>query len=231
MISVFDVTLAHFVIVDGRALARKGTVRMGAIAAEQLSAALVSFRDVMPIQDFEADPEILISTKFSKWKVHSDLGKLILYDVQKPQNPGIVCDLETLLREVDERAAEGRRTLLKKAQLAHEPVMEQEPESPGAAEGRSKPPDKRLVLSLAVIAALMLMAVFFQARQAGTADMPATLDLVEDREEVLRLGKQVAGVYMTGNPSSQQGLVIQEDGSVKIIQFNGVAAPGYVLDV
>ncbi len=230
MISVFDVSLAHFAVVDGRALARKGVVRLGQVGVDQLRSILISFRDVMPIQDFEGEPEVLITTRLGKWKVHSDLGKLLLYDLQKPQMPGISCAVEQLISEVDERAIQERRALLQNTQHVIVPVLAEDPETPGAAKAGAKPESRRLVALLSVIACLLVALVVFQARQQPLPPPPPLREALLERDDPEQLCRQVAGVYMTGNPSLQHGIVVNGNGSLRLIQFNGLAAPLFVED-
>lgn len=233
MIHAFEVTLVHFAIEEGRAVARKGDTKQGKINTASLRELLALFQAINPVQDFEGEPQILIATRHAKWAVSSDLNRLILYDLKHVDHPGAVCDIESLLHEVDESADEARRRHLRDLGLqedsghtAHSPRGEPEPQEAEVPQSRSSPLRLALLGSSAIVACIAAIMVGSPSQQTWHSADVRLADAPEDKI----LKDWVPGVYMSGYAVGDHGLVLGEDGSVRIFELRGKEAPFYVND-
>lgn len=233
MIHTFEVTLAHFVIDEGKAVARKGGTKLGKVNTTTLRELLTQFQAINPVQDFEGEPQIVIATRHSKWAVSSDLNRLILYDLKHVDQPGSVCDIDNLLHEVDESADETRRKHLRELGLQEEstpPAHRHAPEVSTMEGLQPRSPGSRLrlgMLGLASLAACIGAVMLGKPRQESWHGADIRLaDAPEDKV----LKDWVPGVYMSGYAVGDHGLVLGEDGSVRIFELRGKEAPAYLND-
>lgn len=230
MIQSFEVALLHCILAESRILAAKGRHDCGRMDGGELLNLLRAFQDTNPIQSFEGDPEIQITTRYDRFTVRTDLRRLMLYDVRNPSAPAMVLPPEELLAEVNGSAGKARMNLLQKTDAAPAGAVSRKNATSEASTGpvqlshpaeapRSRP---WLRLALAVAVVLFCMLGVFLFRGPST---PALDSYLEADAEVASRRQDLAGVYTTGDEPGDRGLVIMSSGMIRLFQLQKDVPP------
>jgi hypothetical protein len=226
---MFRVTLRHLDRTASHAHPDHGECELGLVAPEAFTALLETFRQLDPIENNEAEPEILVEHRGARHLVRTAASRLTLHNARHLEDPALALSAAEILAELDGSASAARRaaTLAYTATLAPFPVAVEEPAYVPPPRPKEKPS-----WAIATVAAVMGLAVVFQlvsAHEAATASTqaPAWLTAADGLEAEQAT---LAGVYLTGPKPGDHGIAIDAAGALKIFQLNAAIAPSLVND-
>jgi hypothetical protein len=190
------------------------------LSTEEFSARLEAFRELDPLQNAHADPEIRVQAGSQKYVVRTGQGKLFLYNVRDHTQPAQILTTEEVLAELD-GSAQAARTAAPFPGL----FVSQFEAPPEAEEIIELPPPRRPEVLLAWVAgvlALLALATFvgLEWMKRAHALPPA---------EAAVLGESVEGVYVSGS-AAERGVVLGRDGAVRFFEARGDEPPAIAFD-
>lgn len=194
-------------------------------SVEEITALLEAFRGIDPLQNADADPEIILQHRGARYVVRTSQGRLLFSDSRDITLPTLTLSPAEILAELDGSAAAARtRSPFSMAKLP-------ESDDGSAAEitktATAFPVKRRIRLAaLSTVVALLLggiaALVFLRGAEpkSDLAPIPAT-----ERTATARL---VEGVYVTGGVAGDRGIVVGADGAIRIFELNTGSAPNFV---
>jgi len=219
----FDTTLEYFCVQDGRPVATEGPQVLGKIGEQELRALFETFRELDPTQNFQGEPSISVRYRGARFSILTSQRRLLLYDLNKRDQPALSLEPEELLAELDGSAAEARAAQLR-ATYAPFPLEEEPAYVPPPTQPRKFPG----VLSALTAAAVLCTTLLFALTDSAKAPLKAIP--LEDSAAIALKRKAVAGVYLTGQNQGDHGLVLNEDGSLKLFHIFAELPPGLIFD-
>lgn len=198
-----------------------------ACSPAELAELLKTFRELDPLQNASADPEIHVHYRRARHIVRTGQGRLMLYDSRDNTLPALVLTVEEILAEFDGSAAAARSKPPFPGALTTDTIDREVP-APLAAAAKAPAPRKRLVLlsSLSLALGAAMVALWFGF---ATPSVAAGLDTLP-AAEAASTAQSVAGVYVTGQEPGSRGIVVAADGSIRFFQLNAGTAPSFVRD-
>lgn len=199
---------------------------LGDLRHDRVQTLLERFKALDPIENVDADPEIILEHRQRRLVVRTGQGRLQLHDPRNPLEPALLLSPAEIIAELDgSAAAERSRTVSAAAEFA---------EAARVAEPLTPPPAPALNaawrLGLGATAAGLALYLAW-ALPLWTAARPATVfePLTEEQESESRR-QEISGVYMTGNRPGAHGIAVSPDGSIKIFQLNAEGVPSLIQD-
>lgn len=222
---MYNVTLVNLAADARSAAVTLVPIEKSALSLEDLRALLQNFCDLDPVQNVVADPEIRVQGRTGRYLIRTGQKKLFLYDVLNRENPAQVLTLPELMAELDGSAAAARAIPLEvPAQMPGGDTLIGTATAPAAATANWK-----LLGGMIAAAAILLSAIVYLRLPAEGAGALPPLEPIPPAElAATRLA--LAGVYMTGSQPGQHGMVIRDNGDLKIFELNAQAPPSVILD-
>lgn len=220
---MFKATLINLTPDARTAAVDLGMSKLENLTAQELAALLEAFRALDPVQNI-ADPEIRLQTVRESYFIRTERGKLFLYNARYRADPASELTVAEIIAELDGSAAAARTAVpfALSAGLgdgaAGAAVTSVTPEPP------RKPPVFRSVLALVLLGAVIYTKYLLD----WTAALPPLRRI--DSAELATLRSSLAGVYLTGSQPGQHGIVLLENGDLKLFQLNAQAAPSVLYD-
>jgi hypothetical protein len=218
----FDVTLQHFEVTDGYAVAASGSVVLGKLNSLELLQVLMIFQETNPVQSFEAEPQVLILVKGEKYFVRTDLNRLMLYNSRKLHEPALVRDAQQIIMEIDDSAAKEREALLRRlnkaggvATLSANSGIPEEQEKQGGVWKTSIPWLALVALALGGACVYYLQLELSPATQAAASCTP-----IKDGAEIIYRRDALAGLYLSGTNPGHHAIVLMSSGKIRFLQMN-----------
>jgi hypothetical protein len=187
---------------DGRtAQPELGRTPLGHLAPEALVRLLDSFRTIDPVQNHDAEPQIVIESAQGKFLIRTGRGKLFLYDARDSSVPFVELDPAGIVQELS-RARD----------LVH-----------GEPEEQPVTPRRRRFQHL-IAAAMLLGGVIlnsytvYSVFYVETVDPKPPVQLVTDARELTALKGSARGRYATGRDPGDRILEVTSDGRVRFLR-------------
>lgn len=221
---MFNVTLVNLARDARSAAAGLGATKLERIPASEFAALLESFRGLDPLQN-TADPEIRVVTSQGSFLIRTERGKLFLYDARDRTAPAHELPVSEIIAELDGTAAAARTAL----PFALYAAAEARAPGQGSASGIAASPARRPPVIRLAICLVLLMAVIALRYWPGRLAVHPPLDTVGSVEQA-GLRDSLTGVYMTGSQPGDHGIVVLDNGGLKIFQLNAQTAPSVIYD-
>lgn len=225
------VTIVRFDPDSGRAASDLPDQNAGGLAAAELVALLGRFRTLDPIENVEAEPEIVLDTGRQKFVVTTLLGRLHLIEPRKAFGTALVLSPDEVVAEIDGSAAAARnRTLADARAQNRSPAVIATSVAPPLP--TNKAPGRAMPRRIALGAAACVLATYVSISQLALRRPPPRVDFepIKDARQNAAYGRDLAGVYMTGNQPGDYGISVGEDGALKLFQLNAQATPSLLRD-
>ena len=207
-----------------RASVELGRRSLGELPPKDVLVLLERFRMLDQLQNFEADPEIILETRRRKRVVRVNVGNLCLYDPSNILASAHVLSPEEIIAELDRTAAvpvrhsaadtEDFLANLRRKRTVPRPVL---PLRPGPRAGLAA-------------AAILLAGYLAYAYLATTPAAGASFAPLAAGGEYDALQENLVGVYMTGNQPGDHGIVLDTGGALKIFELTAQGAPSLIRD-
>jgi hypothetical protein len=220
----------HVTLVNLAPDARSADVYLGAsksrtCSAAELGALLNVFRELDPLQNVEADPEIRIHHRSSRYTVRTGQGRLLFSDANDSTQPTLVLSVAEILAELDGSAAAARtRAPFSIAERPELGAAVQEVPKVAVAAASAKHRVRLVALSVATV--LLLAANVGLLWLRGSAPEPELTPL--DSVELAAAVPTFEGVYVTGSEPGARGIVVGGEGTIRIFELNAGGAPSFV---
>ncbi len=221
------ITISNLARDAGSASADLGRRSLGELSNEGTIALLEKFRALDPVENLEAEPEIVLETRLNKFVIRTIQQRLYLYNPRRIDEPALKLSAEQIVAEVDGTAAAARTRAPFPARQDSTPTGEFGDQAhllPAPA-----PPENLLESShrLALAAALVGLSgyVVYPALLPMPADPAPPFEAIHDVGQIEKLHSQVAGVYVTGNNPGDRGIALAEDGTLKLFELNADSSP------
>ncbi len=213
----FEVTLEYFMIKEGVARAAPGSTRLGQKGPLELLQILMTFQDISPIQSFVAEPVVTITVKGGgRFMVRTDLHKLILSDIRRPQEPSQILEAASILLEIEDDKKRLRQKLEKQLNQA----VSQE-QLPVPVQDARKPllPDlglSRAYPLLRLAAACLLLVASLKSLHNPADDEPET---ISESAAMAQLSRPLIGTYATGSKRDDYEIRVLSARELHFVQF------------
>ncbi|WP_414660667.1 hypothetical protein [Horticoccus sp. 23ND18S-11] len=224
-------TLVRFDPDSGRSASDLMDRNAGELTTGELVALLGKFRTIDPIENVEAEPEIVLETGRQKFVVTTLLGRLHLVEPRKAFATALVLSPEDVVAEIDGSAAAARNRTLADARARHHDfkVVGTTVAPPLSTVGK---PGRALPRRIALGAAASVLAAYVLLSQSALRRQPPRVDFepISDARQNAAYRKDLAGVYMTGSQPGDYGISVGEDGTMKLFQLNAQTTPSLMRD-
>lgn len=205
-----------------------GRSSLGELPRERVIALLDAFRSLDPVENFDAEPEIVLETRSAKFLVRMVRHRLYLYNPRRIDEPALELSAEQITAEVDGSAA-ARRTL---APFHSRIVPASAADRPAVPLPPPRPPENLLTSRqrLAFAAALVVLCgyVAYPSFLSKPPDPAAAFTPLADSERARALKEQFAGVFVTGNDPGDRGIALSADGTIRLFELNDDSEPSLV---
>jgi hypothetical protein len=226
---MFTVTVCNLSRDARTAIEGGGSVNLGTLSAEELTALLDQFIEIDALENSDHDPEIRVQSRRERFIIRTGQKKLFLQDARNLAEPAYVLTVAEILAELDGSAA-AKRTV---PPMAMAVSSEAAPEDAGTAppmEITPMPVVPARPWPLGLIGVVLALGGYVAysewSADRGSSDRAdfAPLTAAERQAE----DSSLTGVYSTGSEPGQHGIVILGDGKLKLFQVYAQAAPGVV---
>lgn len=194
-------------------------------SAEEIAELLEAFRKIDPLQNADADPEIVLQHRGARYVVRTSQGRLLFSDSRNITLPTLTLGPAEILAELDGSAAAARTR--SPFPTAMSPEIAARSAATVTKTPAALPPTRRarLVALSAVITLLLggIAALIFLRGAESQLDL-APLAAAERTATAQR----VEGVYVTGGEAGDRGIVVGADGALRIFELNAGSAPNFV---
>ena len=221
---MFNVTLVNLASDARSASADRGSSDLGTLTADELTALLENFRELDPVQNHDAEPQIAIATRREKYFVRTGQKKLFLYNARHHDEPAHTLTAAEIIAELDGTAAAARTVSTLPPDL---PPVE-ETSVPVTAIAPPDVPSLRWRLALAAIACALAGYIVYSMFGAAGGNAPSPLSPIADPAKLAADRASLVGVFLTGSEPGQHGIVVLADGTLKLFQINAQVAPSVI---
>lgn len=198
---MFSVTLVNLAADCRTAHPEFGRQALGHVEATALLQLLDALRTIDPLQNHDAEPQLIIEAPHGKFLIRTGRGRLFLYDARDSSVPFVELDPAGVVRELS-RA----RDLV-----------------PGETEP-SAPPTPRRRFHHLIAAAMLLGGValnsytVYSVFYVETVDPQPPVQLVTDARELTAMKGSARGRYATGREPGDRILDITADGRIRFLR-------------
>lgn len=201
---MFNVTVINLTTDLRTARPDLGAHCLGTFDAAQLEAALETFRAIDPVQNLDAEPQVVVESRCGKYLVRTGQGKLFLYDARDSSIPYVELEPAQMV-----------------AALARSPTASDRSADP-TTPVRTSP---HLAVGVTILAAGLLLSGYtvYSTFYVDDVNRLPPIQLVTDERELAGLRLSVVGHYVTGREPGDRGIVVTADGSV---HFTKIVAGG-----
>lgn len=221
------ITISNLARDAGTASADLGRRSLGELNNEGTIALLEKFRALDPVENLEAEPEIVLETRVNKFVIRTVQQRLYLYNPRRIDEPALKLSAEQIVAEVDGTAAAARTRAPFPAKRESSPAGEfgdqTRPLPPPAPPENLLKSNHRLALAAALVALCGYLG--YPAFLPAPADPTPPFEATHDVGQIKKLQSQVAGVYVTGNNPGDRGIALAEDGTLKLFELNADSSP------
>jgi hypothetical protein len=209
-----------------RASPELGRTTLGELQPDSVQALLERFQSIDPIENVEADPEIILEYRQRRQIVRTGQGRLQLYDPRNLLEPALQLSPAEIIAELDGSAAAARSRAVTAAAEIAEAARAEEPLIPPPVPALNPAWRLTLITTAAVLAAYLVFSL-----QPWTSGQPEThFEPIATEQEATLIREEIAGVYMTGNQPGSHGISLSPDGAMKIFQLNAEGVPSLIQD-
>jgi hypothetical protein len=221
---MFDVTLVNLASDARSASTDRGSSDLGTLTADELSALLENFRELDPVQNLEADPQIAVVTRREKHVIRTGQKKLFFYNARHLDEPAQTLTATGIIAELDGTAAVARTV----SSLPPDLPRVEETSVAVTAVAPAEVPSLRWRLALAAIACALAGYIVYSMFRVAGGIAPSPLRPIADPTELAADRASLVGVYLTGSEPGQHGIAVLADDTLKLFQINAQVAPSMI---
>lgn len=211
------VTLVNLDRTATHAATKFGRVLLPELTDADATALLHRFRQLDAIENFESDPEIILESHRTKRLIRLNDGRLCLYNPANHLEAAVVLTPEEIVRELSFTAMAARLENPGVVAAAARATYNG-PVTPRPRSRRPLHPAHRAALAAAIVTLVVNLLLHLPHAEASLLDQ---FERVPVDATVIGL----AGVYVTGNEPGDHGIVIGDDGDLKLFRLNRTGAP------
>ncbi len=201
MVPKFNLTTINLTADLRTARADLGACDFGERDDAQLFAMLEIFRQIDPVQNHAAEPQIVIEAPTGKFLVRTGQGKLYLYNARDTTEPYVELNSSAILREIS---------------LPHADSDEAAAAEDAAAAKRT--PHRGIAISILIAGLLLNGYTLYSVFYIDDVNEKPAVKLVTDDKELTTLQAAVAGHYATGSEPGDRAIDIGADGRVRFLK-------------
>lgn len=218
-------TLLNLDPTAARASSTLGPRHLGELHSDEVLGLLQRFSALDPIENVEAEPEIVLEVRRSKHIVRTGQGRLFFCDPRNVLEQTLVLTPAEIIAEMDGSAAALRtRVPFTDGAAPTEDVILPDLPKPASA----LRPAHRVTLGAAAF--FLAGYLLYPALTTETGAPAPTFEAIDDPAQAAAHRAQVAGVYLTGPGPGHYGIALAADGTLKLFQFNAEGPPGLIQD-
>lgn len=221
------ITISNLARDAGSASADLGRRSLGELSNEGTIALLEKFRVLDPVENLEAEPEIVLETRLNKFVIRTVQQRLYLYNPRRFDEPALKLTAGQIVAEFDGTGVAARTRAPFPARRESSPTGEFGDQtrslSPPAPPENLLKSSHRLALAAALVGLCSYLA--YPAFLPKPVDPTPPFEAIRDISQIEKLQSQVAGVYVTGNTPGNRGIALAEDGTLKLFEFNADSSP------
>jgi len=200
---MFNVTTVNLSPDTRTAIAGQEATALGDLSLEEFSALLERLREIDPVQNHEADPHLLVTSRAGKFIVRTGQGKLLLYDARDTTAPYAELTTGDIIAHLDRPSSLTDRL---------------DPSADALAREAARTPSRGIAAAILIAGLLLngytLYSVFYTE---SVNEKPTVILLTEPAELSARLSDAV-GTYATGSQPGDRVIVISVDGKIKFLE-------------
>ena len=201
MVPKFNLTTVNLTADLRTARADLGACDFGERDDAQVFAMLEIFRQIDPVQNHAAEPQIVIESPNGKFLVRTGQGKLYLYNARDTTEPYVELNSSEILREI----------------LRPPPSSEEAAGAASAAAAR-RTPHKGIAISILAAGLLLNGYTLYSVFYIDDINEKPAIKLVTDNKEASSLQSAVAGRYATGSDPGDRAIDVGADGRVRFLK-------------
>lgn len=201
MVPKFNITTVNLTADLRTARADLGACDFGERDDAQLFAMLEIFRQINPVENHDAEPQIIIDAPAGKFLVRTGQGKLFLYNARDTTEPYVELDSSAIVRELTRGHAAGE-TSAAAAEVA----------------AATRTPHKGIAISILVAGLLLNGYTLYSVFYIDDVNAKPPITLVTDEKQLTALQNSAAGRYATGNDPGDRIIDIAADGHVRFFK-------------
>jgi len=169
---------------------------LGEVSAAELVALLERLREIDPVQNAEADPQVLIAAPAGQFLIRTGQGKLLLYNARDTTEPYSELTAEQIVAQLH-------------------PV----PGPSGAADETSAKlvapaPHRGIAITILLTGLALNGYTLYSAFYSESVNVKTAVTLLIDPAELAAHGHDVVGTYATGDQNGDRVIVVTADGRV-----------------
>jgi hypothetical protein len=186
-----------------------GAIDVGELTPAEFTALLERFRRLDSIQNHEADPHLLVTTRAGKFCIRTGQGKLSLGNARSTVEPFVEHTADEIIR-----------------QLEHVPSLAVPLEDDRAGPAKSSATPHRGIAVAILIAGLALNGyTLYSVFYTETVNEKPAVKLLTDPAEVTAHQNDVIGTFATGDQPGDRTISVENGGRIRFSQVG--APPGY----
>lgn len=182
-----------------------GSCDFGELTADQFLAMMENLRLIDPVQNHEADPQIVVEAPAGKFRIRTGQGKLFLYDARDTTAASVELEPEAIVRELEQAA----------------PVPSPEPAAAPSSAPVQSAPHHGIAITILIAGLLLNGYTLYSVFYIDDVNKKPPIELVTDPKELAGLEQSVAGHYATGNAPGDRTISIGRDGRVRFFRVLG----------
>ncbi len=223
---MFRTTVVNFDPNTAQASPAFGAQEVGDLSGDELRELLEIFRGIDPIQNVEADPEVHVESRRSRYVIRTGQNRLLFSDPRKVLEPALVLSPEAIVAELDGSAAAART----RAPFVIPPTASTEPVLQTAAVPTVSALRLPHRIAFAVAAVVLAGYIAYPTLSAEPVPPPPYFTPFADAKQEDAQREALSGVYMTGAQAGQTGIALTADGSLRLFQINTQGTPSLIQD-
>ena len=174
-----------------------GTEPLGELDEGQFANLLESFRNLDPLQNSAAEPEISVENRRGKFIIRTGQAKLFLYDASDNAAPYSELSTEEIIRQ------------LTSTPLTAAPW---DASSPAAAPART--PHRGIAITMLIAGLALNGYTLYSVFYVDDVNKKPAIVLITDATELTARQNSVVGRYATGNESGDRVIIVGADGRI-----------------
>jgi hypothetical protein len=198
---MFDVTTINLTADGTLATPDLGSIHVGSRSAAELEALLHNFRSIDPIQNHDADPQVVIQVSSSKWIVRTGSGKLFLYNARNSSEASAELDPAAIVQ-----------SLIATPRTA-------EDDSVPARPAPTKTPHRAIAICILASGVLLNAYTVRSVLQGEKIRQTPPVTLVTDARELTALQQSASGRYSTGDAPGDRAIEVTPTARVRFFKL------------
>ncbi len=175
---------------------------LGEFEADKLTVFLETFRELDPLKNDEAEPEVIISGGAGKFIVKTGQGKLFLYNASDLNIPYVELTASGIMASLGVTSAESTE------------------EEAAIASTAEKPP-RQVALTLLMVGLFLGLNgyTFYSLLKTDDVNELPAVAFLANEEEIVQTRRTVSGTFASGADEGDRGIVVGADGTLKFLEY------------